>query len=66
MFGEFIAFGNDSNDQCLFENALYSVCVGEHEVEQYASISVEKEKVAAMITKALHMYGNQEMQGVYS
>lgn len=63
---EFIAFGNDSNDQCLFENALYSVCVGEHEVEQYASISVEKEKVAAMITKALHMYGNQEMQGVYS
>ncbi|WP_040979471.1 HAD-IIB family hydrolase [Oceanobacillus jeddahense] len=62
---EFIAFGNDSNDQCLFENALHSVCVGEHEVEQYASVSVEKENVATMISSVLRKYENQEIQGVY-
>ncbi|WP_080875854.1 HAD-IIB family hydrolase [Oceanobacillus timonensis] len=57
---EFIAFGNDSNDQCLFENALHSVCVGEHEVEQYASTSVRKENVSTMISSLLRKYENQE------
>lgn len=58
---EFIAFGNDSNDQCLFEHALYSVCVGKHEVEKYASISVEMNKVSGMIGKILRKYENQEI-----
>lgn len=62
---EFIAFGNDSNDQCLFENALYSICVGEHEVKRYASIPVKKENVSVMISNVLHAYENQEIQGVY-
>ncbi|WP_152655621.1 HAD-IIB family hydrolase [Oceanobacillus sp. CFH 90083] len=61
---EFIAFGNDSNDQCLFENALYSVCVGEHEVKQYASASVKKKEVSAMIKKVLSAYGNKEIHEV--
>ncbi|MEK4387160.1 HAD hydrolase family protein [Solibacillus sp. FSL W7-1464] len=41
---EFIAFGNDSNDQCLFEKAAYSVCVGDNEVQHYASKKISKEE----------------------
>ena len=33
---QFIAFGNDSNDQCLFEHAVHSVCVGNNDVKRYA------------------------------
>lgn len=62
---EFIAFGNDSNDQCLFENAFYSVCVGGHAVKQYASASINKEEVSSMIRKVLQVYDNQETLGVY-
>lgn len=51
---EFIAFGNDSNDQCLFENSLYSVCVGHNEVHQYASKKIVKEEVAETILQLLH------------
>src|SRR5699024_4145779 len=29
--GDYIAFGNDSNDISMFENALYTVMVGHHE-----------------------------------
>lgn len=46
---DFIAFGNDSNDQCLFENALFSVCVGQNDVGKHASILITKEEVAEMI-----------------
>ncbi|GEN86117.1 HAD-IIB family hydrolase [Oceanobacillus sojae] len=62
---DFIAFGNDSNDQCLFENALYSVCIGGHKVKQYASVSIEKKNVPAMISEVLRAYENQEIQSVY-
>nr|WP_106782001.1 HAD family hydrolase [Lysinibacillus timonensis] len=48
---EFIAFGNDSNDQCLFENARYSVCVGDNEVHKYASIKISKDDVAETIVE---------------
>ncbi|GIO23775.1 HAD-IIB family hydrolase [Oceanobacillus sp. J11TS1] len=61
---EFIAFGNDSNDQCLFENALYSVCVGEHEVKKYASISIQKEELPATIRNVLGVLENKKAQGV--
>lgn len=46
---DFIAFGNDANDQCLFEQATYSVCVGTHDVHAYASICISKEEVAQTI-----------------
>lgn len=46
---DFIAFGNDHNDQCLFEKAKYSVCVGENEVYQYATRKIEKGAVAETI-----------------
>lgn len=45
----FIAFGNDQNDQCLFEEADYSICVGTHEVGAYASRTITKEEVTAAI-----------------
>lgn len=51
---EFIAFGNDSNDQCLFENSLYSICVGHNEVHQYASKKIAKDEVAETILQLLH------------
>lgn len=62
---DFIAFGNDSNDQCLFESAMYSVCIGGHEVKQYASASIEKENVPAVISEVLRAYEAQEIQSVY-
>ena len=46
---DFVAFGNDSNDQCLFESARFSVCVGQNDVRKYASLTIEKEDVAHMI-----------------
>ncbi|SOC08341.1 hypothetical protein SAMN05880501_10563 [Ureibacillus xyleni] len=48
---DFIAFGNDSNDQCLFEKAHFSVCVGNNDVRKYASLKITKEEVAKTIIK---------------
>lgn len=45
----FIAFGNDNNDQCMFEKAVYSVCVGDNDVCKYASKSITKDEVAITI-----------------
>lgn len=52
---EFIAFGNDSNDQCLFEKAQFSVCVGTNDVHKYASMTITKEEVAKTI---IHLKNN--------
>lgn len=49
QISEFIAFGNDSNDQCLFENAQFSVCVGTNDVHKYASLTITKDEVAKTI-----------------
>lgn len=49
----FIAFGNDSNDQCLFENAAYSVCVGNQDVQQYATETIVRADVAKTICKLI-------------
>lgn len=46
---DFIAFGNDSNDQYMFEKAVYSVCVGNNDVRTYASRSITKHQVAETI-----------------
>lgn len=51
---DFIAFGNDSNDQCLFEAAIFSVCVGDNEVHQYASKKISKEEVAETILQLIN------------
>ena len=48
---DFVAFGNDSNDQCLFESARFSVCVGQNDVRKYASLTIEKEDVAHTIVE---------------
>lgn len=50
---EFIAFGNDSNDQCLFEHALHSVCIGNHEVKRFATEVISKAEVPATIRRLL-------------
>ncbi|WP_054770069.1 HAD-IIB family hydrolase [Lysinibacillus parviboronicapiens] len=46
---QFIAFGNDSNDQCLFEHAVHSVCVGNNDVKRYAKENIERADVAGKI-----------------
>ncbi|MGN7479387.1 HAD-IIB family hydrolase [Solibacillus silvestris] len=53
---DFIAFGNDSNDQCMFEKARFSVCIGQNEVQKYASVTIKKEEVARMIVELGHEF----------
>lgn len=47
--GDFIAFGNDMNDRTLFEEASYSICVGNGEVAQFASRIITEQEVAQTI-----------------
>ena len=49
----FIAFGNDSNDQCLFENAIHSVCIGNHDVQRYATETISKADIPVTIRKII-------------
>ena len=53
---DFVAFGNDSNDQCLFERARFSVCVGQNDVRKYASLTIEKEAVAQTILELSYKF----------
>jgi len=53
---QFIAFGNDSNDQCLFENAVHSVCVGNNDVKRYAKENIERADVAEKIRALMRKY----------
>ena len=53
---DFVAFGNDSNDQCLFEKARFSVCVGQNDVRKYASLTIEKEAVAQTILELSYKF----------
>lgn len=50
---DFIAFGNDQNDQCLFEHARFSVCIGTHPVGDYATRRITKDEVAEVINTLL-------------
>ncbi|MGE7113535.1 HAD-IIB family hydrolase [Lysinibacillus sp. NPDC047702] len=50
---QFIAFGNDSNDQCLFEHAIHSVCVGNHEVQRFATETIDRAYIPATIRKII-------------
>ena len=51
VVGEFIAFGNDANDAPMFVQAKESVCVGEHQVSEFATMQVAsaEEAVVAVI-----------------
>lgn len=51
LAGEFIAFGNDANDASMFVTAKESVCVGEHQVRELATMQVasSEEAVVAVI-----------------
>ena len=53
--GDYIAFGNDSNDISMFENALYTVMVGHHEeLSSFAKESIEsKENLDLKIVEKL-------------
>lgn len=50
---QFIAFGNDSNDQCLFENAIHSVCIGDNDVKHFATESINKADIPATIRRII-------------
>lgn len=50
---QFIAFGNDSNDQCLFENAIHSVCIGDNDVKRYATETINREEIPDTIRRII-------------
>jgi HAD superfamily hydrolase (TIGR01484 family) len=54
--GEFIAFGNDQNDLELFQNAKYSVCVGQHPIKEFASTSIRIEDVTFKIKEISELF----------
>jgi len=52
--GEYIAFGNDANDVSMFLKAKESVCVGNHQVGDWATLQVPSEE-AAIIEMLSHL-----------
>lgn len=62
---DFIAFGNDSNDQCLFEKAYYSVCVGQNDVKKYASLTISNKDVASTIFEVSKKFLHKKTQKYY-
>ncbi len=46
--GEFIAFGNDANDASMFLKAKESICVGEHQVREMATLQVPSEEATVI------------------
>jgi HAD superfamily hydrolase (TIGR01484 family) len=60
---EFIAFGNDSNDICMFKAAKESICIGNHPVAQeVASIQIAADEVAQMILLMSEKYQTQQIE----
>ncbi|MCZ8538325.1 HAD family hydrolase [Paenisporosarcina quisquiliarum] len=60
---EFIAFGNDSNDICMFKAAKESICIGNHPIAQEAaSLQVASDDVAKMILHMSEKYLAQEIE----
>lgn len=60
---EFIAFGNDSNDLCMFKEAKESICIGNHPVAQeVASIQIAADEVAQMILLMSEKYQTQQIE----
>ncbi|WP_010651355.1 HAD-IIB family hydrolase [Oceanobacillus massiliensis] len=63
---QFVAFGNDSNDQCLFENAVHSVCIGNNDVKHYAKECIKRAEVAEKIRELKGKYRVGEMPLLHS
>jgi len=60
---EFIAFGNDSNDLCMFKAEKESICIGNHPVAQeVASIQIAADEVAKMILFMSEKYHTQQIE----
>ncbi|HWL25939.1 MAG TPA: HAD family hydrolase [Ureibacillus sp.] len=59
---QFIAFGNDSNDQCLFEHALHSVCIGNNDVKRYATETINRENIPDTIRRILERLEEQKYE----
>lgn len=60
---EFIAFGNDSNDMCMFEAAKESICIGNHPAaKEHATLQVTEDEVAKMILRMSEKYLTQEIE----
>ena len=53
---EYIAFGNDQNDLELFNDAAYSICVGNHPVCQFVDEITTPEEVAQKIIEMAQKY----------
>ncbi|MFC4712060.1 HAD-IIB family hydrolase [Planococcus dechangensis] len=59
---EFIAFGNDSNDICMFEAAKESICIGNHPVaKEHATKQITEDQVAKMILSMSEKYLTQQI-----
>ncbi len=60
---EFIAFGNDLNDICMFKAAKESICIGNHPVAQeVASIQIAADELAQMILRMSEKYQTQQIE----
>lgn len=60
---EFIAFGNDSNDVCLFKAAKESICIGIHPgAQEAASLQIKEDEVAKMISRMSEKYFTREIE----
>lgn len=59
---QFIAFGNDSNDQCLFENAIHSVCIGDNDVKRYATETTNREGIPATVRRIIKSLEGQKYE----
>ena len=55
--GNFIAFGNDTNDISMFQQAFESICVGNHEIVcQFATSSTTEQQIAETIRQFATQY----------
>ena len=66
--GDYIAFGNDSNDISMFENALYTVMVGHHEeLSSFAKESIESEEnLDLKIVEKIEEIANKDISDFYA
>ncbi|RLQ84902.1 HAD-IIB family hydrolase [Planomicrobium sp. Y74] len=60
---EFIAFGNDSNDICMFEAAKESICIGNHPAaKEHATLHITADQVAKMILRMSEKHLTQQIE----
>lgn len=60
---QFIAFGNDSNDICMFKAAKESICIGNNPiVQEYVNLQVAADDTAKMIMHMSEKYLAQDIK----